>query len=103
LLTPLKILAAVLAVAAAVGLVWLFGKYWSASLVKVSTLGWIAIGAAGTAVLGKCFMRIVQFRSTLQKIGIGVGLALVGWLLARLHIWVFDRLFLRNGKADRGT
>ncbi len=103
LLTPLKILAAVLTVAAAGGLVWLFGKYWSASLVKVSTLGWIAIGAAGTAVLGKCFMRIVQFRSTLQKIGIGVGLALVGWLLARLHIWVFDRLFLRNGKADRGT
>ncbi len=39
--------------------------------------------------------------SIVSRIAFGVVMALVGWWLCRLHLWVFDRLFLRLGRVRR--
>ena len=43
-------------------------------------------------------MRLVQYRKTLSDIAIGIGMGLFGFLAARLHVHVFDRLYLHLGK-----
>jgi hypothetical protein len=30
-----------------------------------------------------------------------IALALVGCILANLHLWIFDKLFLRRGRLER--
>jgi predicted acylesterase/phospholipase RssA len=30
---------------------------------------------------------------------IGIGMAIAGWLVCRIHLWVFDRIFLRLGRV----
>lgn len=101
LMMPLKVLAWALAVAAVAGLAWLFWTFRAEPLVTVGTIG----GAVGAAILGtfvgKTIMKIVQFRSTLMKIGTGVALSILGPIVVRLHLKVFDWLYLRWGKADR--
>jgi len=42
--------------------------------------------------------KIIQYRKTFQSILIGFTMATVGWFLARLHLHVFDRWFLRQGR-----
>jgi hypothetical protein len=43
----------------------------------------------------------VNYRKTAMEILVGIGMATVGFLLARLHLHVFDRLFLRQGSLER--
>lgn len=39
--------------------------------------------------------------SIVRRIAFGVVMAFLGWWLCRLHLWVFDRLFLRLGRVKR--
>jgi len=48
----------------------------------------------GIGLLGK----LLSYRKTLREILLGVGMATVGFLFARLHLHVFDPLFLRQGR-----
>jgi hypothetical protein len=43
--------------------------------------------------------RIMRPRKTLQQIAIGLGMTTLGCFVARLHLHIFDRLFLRNGRV----
>ncbi len=100
---PLSIAAIILAIAAVVGFFWASWRWPTFSIFNLS-LGWC--GAATALVLaglifGKIVMRIVRYRETLNRIAIGIVLALFGWLIARLHIHVFDKWYLRFGKIDR--
>jgi hypothetical protein len=81
--------------------VWVAINYWATPILKVSTIG--AAGAALLAgwVFGKWVVRVARYRDTLMKTGIGVGLALLGPILVRIHLWIFDRLFLWHGKLDK--
>ncbi|MDH5253725.1 MAG: patatin-like phospholipase family protein, partial [Nitrospira sp.] len=54
----------------------------------------IVLGASGWGAVAK----IIQYRKTFQSILIGFTMATVGWFLARLHLHVFDRWFLRQGR-----
>ena len=96
--TPLKITAWVIGIAA---LILLLGACWKWSSVALITLGaigtTIAVTIAG-AIFGKTVMRVVRYRDTLSEIAIGVGMSLVGWILARIHLHIFDRLYLRKGR-----
>ena len=47
-------------------------------------------------------MRIINYRKTLEEFAVGLGMS-VGFLIARIHVHVFDRLYLRWGKLDRGA
>jgi predicted acylesterase/phospholipase RssA len=55
---------------------------------------WAVVGFAGYGVVGKVF----NYRKTLREIFIGLGMATVGFVFARLHLHVFDRLFLNKGR-----
>jgi len=46
-------------------------------------------------------MRVVRYRDTLSEIAIGVGMSLVGWILARIHLHVFDKWYLRAGRVKK--
>jgi hypothetical protein len=43
---------------------------------------------------------VLNYRKTLDQILIGVGL-MFGSLLAKLHLYVFDKIFLRQGSIER--
>jgi hypothetical protein len=57
----------------------------------------LALGAAGWGPL----VKTIQYRKTFQSILIGFGMGTLGFLLARLHLHVFDRLFLWYGRLKR--
>jgi hypothetical protein len=102
--TPLKVTAWVLAIAAGAFAVWACFHWASATIVGAITLGRIrgliagSIAVSiGTYVIGKKLMRIVRLRETLTLIAIAIGLALVGWIVARIHLAFFDRWFLSGG------
>jgi predicted acylesterase/phospholipase RssA len=61
------------------------------------TLLFLALSAAGWGPLVKAF----HYRKTFQSILIGFGMGTLGWLLARLHLHLFDCWFLRHGRLKR--
>ncbi|MCA1632153.1 MAG: patatin-like phospholipase family protein [Acidobacteria bacterium] len=102
--TPLKILAAVLALAAAAFIVYAFIRWRHEPIVQTITLGAVGIAVLTylltqviTMVVGKNAMKVIKLRQTLIRIAVGMGTALLGWLAARLHLHVFDRMFLSRG------
>ena len=106
-LSPLlRVVRMVLGITALGGLAWLVWAFFhfrwgDISLLTLRQVGVLVAGAALTAVLGKWVMRIVRLRETLTKIAIGLGMSFFGFLMARLHLHVFDRMYLRLGKVDR--
>jgi predicted acylesterase/phospholipase RssA len=105
--TPLKVTAWVLAIAALAFAVWASFHWGSKIIVPQITLLGIGVIIAGitavsiaTYIIGKILMRVVRLRETLTIITIGVVMALLGWLIARLHLHVFDPMFLRQGSID---
>lgn len=46
-------------------------------------------------------LRASRWRDTFGNIAIGLAMSLIGWLVARLHLWVFDPLYLRYGRVQR--
>jgi len=92
-------------VAVIAGLAFLGWLHWSTTAFSLTvgalltTLVCLMLGAAGWAPLAK----VLQYRKTLQSVLIGFGMGTGGWLLARLHLHVFDRWFLRYGQLKRLT
>ena len=98
---PLKIVGMIIALAAVIAFL--------AASFKWPALPLITLGMIGTSLLffiiglfvGKTILRIVNFRETLTQIAIGVGMSLLGWGVARLHLHVFDKWYLRAGRMDK--
>ncbi len=85
---------------AALGLLaWACFRYRAVAIVTVGMIGATLATLAASAIVGKTVVRVVRLRETLARIGIGIGLALFGWILARIHLYVFDRMFLRRGRV----
>jgi hypothetical protein len=98
---PLKIAALVLGSLALILLLWACWKWSSVALITLGTIGTtVALLIAG-AIFGKTVMRLVRYRDTLTNIAIGVAMSLLGWVLARIHLHVFDKWFLRAGKIKK--
>jgi predicted acylesterase/phospholipase RssA len=57
----------------------------------------VAFSLAGLSLVA----RMINYRKTITEIVTGIGMATVGFLLARLHLHVFDRLFLWQGSLRR--
>jgi predicted acylesterase/phospholipase RssA len=51
--------------------------------------------------MGKRIMQFLKPRSVINRATIGLGIGLVGWLFPRLHITLFDRLYLHIGRMRR--
>jgi predicted acylesterase/phospholipase RssA len=99
--TPLKITAWVLGIVALILLLVACWKWSSVALITLGTIGTIVAVTIAGAIVGKKVMRVVRYRDTLSEIAIGVGMSLVGWILARIHLHVFDKWYLRAGRVRR--
>jgi predicted acylesterase/phospholipase RssA len=97
----LKAVAVILALAAVTGAGWLALTFWERPLLTVGMVGTLGLTVAAAAIVGKWVVRVVRLKDTFTKIGIGVGLALLGPLMVRIHLWIFDRLYLRLGRLSR--
>ena len=91
------------AIAALIGLL-AYLSYWFWNSPLSITWGQILTGlvllALGFTVL-KPLVQILQWQKTLQDVLIGLGMVIAGSLLAKLHLNVFDKLFLRQGRLDK--
>ena len=89
-----------------VALICLFGyaayAWWDGRVVAL-TVGDVAVIllAAALSLLGFGFIaKLVNYRKTASEILTGIGMATFGFLVARLHLHVFDKLFLRQGRLQ---
>ena len=100
---PLQITAVLLALVL-VTLLVLFNKYWwGTQLVKLTLGGLVVMG--GMFMLGKLLgstvMKFVNYHKTLEEFAVGLIMSMLGFVIARLHVHVFDRWYLRWGKLNR--
>jgi hypothetical protein len=98
----LKIIGTLVIVALLALLAYLSYLWWSLPLATtwgqiMSALFFLALGAT----LFKPVVQMVQYRKTAQDILIGLGMVVLGSLLAKLHLKVFDKLFLKQGRLDK--
>jgi hypothetical protein len=105
--TPLKITSWVLMIAAIAFVIWACFHWGSKIVVPQITLWGIGAFIAGIAaifaatyIVGKKVVRVVRLRETLTLITIGIVMSLLGWLVARLHLHIFDPMFLRQGSIE---
>lgn len=86
-----------------------FGTSWRGLSVNVNGIGLAAslvllallLNRIIGRVLGKAATSLIQWRETLWKLMAGTSMALVGSLLAQLHLLVFDRMFKARGRIKR--
>lgn len=69
---------------------------WGDVLEKIVPL---ALGA----ILGGTAVKMLRARSSLMQYLVTLGFALAGWLIAFVHLAVFDRLYLRYGRVQPGA
>jgi hypothetical protein len=98
---PLRIGGAIVAAVALAGLAYLGWMFRDHALLTVEGVGLFVLTALVTIVFGKTVMKIVWFRKTLIDIGLGIGMALFGFLVARVHLHIFNKLYLRLGRMER--
>ena len=48
-----------------------------------------------------CVVDIARYKDTAERIGISIGMGVLGWLVALIHLLVFDRLYLGRGRLSR--
>jgi len=97
----LRILGLLIAAIALGVLVYYGWQCRDCALVTVRGIGLFALAMLVATIFGKLVMQIVWFRQTLMKFAFGVGMSLFGFLVARLHLHVFNPLYLRLGKLER--
>lgn len=98
---PLKVIGIIISLAAVIAFIAASFKWPSFPLITLGMIGTALLFFIIGLFVGKTVLRIVNFRNTLSQIAIGISMALVGWLLARLHLHVFDRWFLRFGSMEK--
>jgi hypothetical protein len=95
---PLKVTGIIIGLAALVVFLLASLKWHYLPLITLGTIGSGLIVFLAGLFVGKTILRIVRFRETFSQIIIGIAMALVGWILARIHLHIFDRLYLRKGQ-----
>lgn len=94
---PLKITGWFLGILSLILLLWVCWKWSSVALITLGTIGTTVTMLIAGAFVGKKVMGVVRYRDTLTEIAIGIGMSLLGWIFARIHLHVFDRWYLRSG------
>lgn len=104
---PLRAVALFLGLIATISMVWLLIHFCNLVLIPPVTVGHVAIMLLGLVVtlggsflLGKTIIRGVRWRNTLARVGFGICMCTLGWIVARIHLWIFDKIFLRFGSID---
>jgi predicted acylesterase/phospholipase RssA len=98
---PLKYFGGLLVMALAAMAVWACVRWWDYALITPGTILMTALVALVTGLVGTRVMRIVRYKDTVKQITIGVGMGILGWIVAAIHLLIFDRLYLRRGRLER--
>jgi predicted acylesterase/phospholipase RssA len=69
--------------------------------VRVGDVIFVVVGLAVSFLGLSIVARALQLRGAVSRVALGVGVATVGWLVALVHLAVFDRLYLSYGRRDR--
>jgi hypothetical protein len=105
----LNILAAVLGVAVVGALGWFLWSRWSTQqetykiVIPLILLFAIIVSAILLRIIGPPVQRLFHWRKSPSEFGLGLAMATFGFIAARLHLWIFDRLFLSNGRIEKVT
>ena len=102
LLRWLRVLGWVVGAGLALGLYLILVNFWTNKLPSFSW-GELVVFLTALALSFLAFdklSKVLNYRKTLDQILIGLGM-IVGSLLAKIHLCVFDKLFLRQGSIDR--
>jgi hypothetical protein len=98
---PLRILGWILIAVLAACAAWGLWKWRDEAVITYQTIGILLLVLIASAVVGKGVMRIARFRETVRKILFGIGMALIGFSAAKIHLAFFDKLFLKLGRIER--
>jgi len=98
---PLKVVGMIIALAAVIAFLAVSFKWPALPLITLGMIGTSLLFFIIGLFVGKTILRIVNFRETISQIAIGVGMSLLGWGVARLHLHVFDKWYLRAGRIDK--
>jgi hypothetical protein len=101
LVPGLKILAWFVLAAAILGVGWACFRWRDFPLLTPGRIGIAALAVAATALLGNRLMSIIRYKDTAERIGISIGMGVLGWLLALTHLHLFDPLYLKRGRLSR--
>jgi len=81
---------------------------WDATLISARTVGSVALTVIAIVVpivvayfFGKFVSKTVNYRETLTRVLAGILLSLCGWLVASIHLRIFDKLFLMQGRLPK--
>ena len=95
----LRRLARVLALGVFLLLLWVCWTWWSTSLLSVGMVASAVATVVAGMLLGPTIVRVIRYRKTLAEVGVGFGLGFAGFLAARLHLLIFDPLYLKYGQV----
>jgi len=98
---PLTVLGLIIALIALLALARFGYQHQDVALITVRDIGVFILTLLVVTFFGKVVMQIVWFRQTLGKFAFGVVMSMFGFMVARLHLHVFNPLYLRLGKLDR--
>jgi hypothetical protein len=98
---PLKFIGILICLAAVIAFLAASFKWPSFPLITLGMIGTALLFFIIGLVVGKTILRIVRFRETFSQIAIGIGMSLLGWGIARLHLHVFDQWYLRAGSMKK--
>jgi predicted acylesterase/phospholipase RssA len=108
LLKWLRVAAWVLGGLAVLGLIWLCLTLWKTPQfqftlgIVLAAMFLIILGTILIGILGPPIQRFAHWRKTPSEFGIGVAM-LLGFIGARIHLLIFDKLFLKYGSVERVT
>src|SRR5262249_45004904 len=111
LLVPgLKIAARVIVVAAILAAIFAC-FYWADQVVgiRLKIIGWLAVSTVATIVIGKLLSpglakvlnTVSGIRTQVWRMVLFVVLAVLGFVVAAIHIGIFDRWYLYRGRLSR--
>jgi hypothetical protein len=105
----LNILAALLGIAVVAALGWFLWNRWSTQqetyklVIPLILLFAMVVSMILLRIVGPPVQRLFHWRKSPSEFGLGLAMATFGFIAARLHLWIFDRLFLSNGRIEKVT
>jgi hypothetical protein len=97
---PLKILGGALLAVITLAIILLWLEYRSLPLLTVQSLG-IALFVLAVTMVVPHLVRIIRYRTTVQETGLRSLLAAALALIFKIHLALFDPIFLRLGRVSR--
>ncbi len=98
---PLKVFGWSVITAAVAAVIWACIIWANYPLLTPKRIGVAAAGAALTALVGNRLMRVIRYKDTIRQIAVGLGMGVLGWAAAAIHLAIFDPLYLRRGRLQR--